>query len=288
MSHSRNTPEHPLTDLARFAFRWSAHLCDPDHACGSYHRMWSAVRLLEQDGALPAGAPFFASQIAAAARVGKVSILLSGTADTGLLELACLGAAQAGLDASYTVIDRCKTPLAQCRLFGEINQLALTCHQMTPDNLPEGEHDVILAHSFLAFIPPDHRAAVIAGWARALRAGGRVVMSQRLVAEGDSYQRQRPPEQIATRRDRLQARLEQDNPFAENIPTLLDAAEALWTNTLGGNGLLLSELEALSDAAGFDVLAATPDMGGESTSPFALKSQATKRPRVEIVLQKSG
>ena len=287
MTEQTGKPDEGLARLARFAFEWSGTLCQAEHGCESYHRMWSAVRLIEAGGALPAGEAFMTARLPEFARNGSVRILLSGTADTGLLALMHRAALANGIGASFTVIDRCQTPLEQCRLYGLAHDLEVVTIRQTPDQIAASDHDLVVAHSFLSFIPPPARAGVLAGWARALRKGGGVLLSQRLVAEGDAYARKRPVSQLASRRAALSAALERNNPLPAAPEKILDAAEAMWTNAMGGNGISQTELAALAEGAGLELQSVTLDTGQDSVSPFALKEQAVKRARAEIVLVKA-
>ena len=67
-------PKEPLQSLSRFSFDWANTLCDPEHGCAPYHRMWSFIRLLESGGALPNGQTFFGNAINIYSQNGKVHI----------------------------------------------------------------------------------------------------------------------------------------------------------------------------------------------------------------------
>lgn len=274
----------PLDALARFAFDWAGRLCDPANGCASYHRMWTLVRLLETGGALPAGVPFFDRELPKLARDGQIRVVLSGCADTGLMTLAANAVAQAGLVPQITAIDRCATPLKQCRLWAAASGLGLTTHAGAIESFDGRGADAILVHSFLVFIPPEDRPALFAAWARILRIGGRVLMSQRLVPPGGTYRRLRPPEEIRARRDSLAAALDRHCPVSADRAEILDAAERLWVNALGGNGTWAEDIRSLAHGAGFEVTDIAEDASRTSGSPFAAKSSALSRARAEIVL----
>lgn len=284
-----DTPTHAHEDLlalSKLAYAQAPTLCAAEHGCGDYHKMWSVVRLLESQGALPSGLPFFCREIPKAAREGRVNIVLSGAADTGLLAIAHEAAARAQLQAHITMVERCATPLAQGAQYAAQNDIGFTPVHGVFGEIAVENADAILAHSFLVFIPDDQKLDLLTHWAQALRPGGKVIMSQRLVPQGQSYKRIRPPEQLAEREDALRAQLEADNPFDIDIPTLLDAAHALWMTQMGGFGLSESQLREISAQAGLDVERIDYDEGLSSVSPFAIGKQARKRPRGEIVLRK--
>ena len=278
----------PLTELARFSFDWAPNLCDPAHGCDAYHRMWSLVRLIESDGALPAGAPFFTREIIAAARDGRASVLLSGAADSGVMALAVEGPSAAGLAVEVTALDRCRTPLEQARLYGAARGVPVRTIQCGLDTIPAGqEADAIIGHSILSFLPDTLRPAVFAGWAGALRPGGRVLLSQRLTPEGQSYRRTRPSEQVAKRRAELAARLDAlgNCPVIAKKSEILDEAERFWAAQLAGNNVTESQINDLARDAGLVVRRIDTAPDAVSVSPYMLAHQAIKRPRCEIVLE---
>ena len=276
----------PLERLARYAFDWAEDLCEAEHNCASYHKMWSLVRLLEANGELPSGEDFFDQELPKVARNGLAKVLLSGAADTGLMTLAASALMKASIEPEIVMVDRCATPLEQARLFALANNLNFRTMKGTLDQVDVEEADAILAHSFLTFFAPGDRPALFAAWFRALRPGGKVMMSQRLTPDGESYTRQRPPSQIAARRAKLAAVLEHTNPVNAECEPLLDAAEALWTNALGGNSVSAEEISKLCAQSGLHVESIRYDRGDQSVSPFAIPEQAIKRPRAEIVLRR--
>lgn len=277
----------PLDKLSRFTFDWSDTLCDPAHGCCDYHRMWSLVRLVETGGTLPEGSDFFYRELRKSARPDGVRVLLSGAADTGLSAIAAGAFCGQVVPLTVVMADRCRTPLEQARLYALSAGFHLETQQGTLDQIVTEPVDAIMAHSFLAFIPPADRPALFAAWSRLLRSGGRVLLSQRLQPEDSDYTRKRPPVEIAERRAELGRKLEKSNPVSAPIATILNAAERLWLNPMGGNPIKDSELRAFCDDAGMDVTEVCFDDDlSTSTSPFALRSQALTRKRAEIVIVK--
>ena len=281
---SRRPLREPLEKLARFAFDWSEDLCDPAHGCASYHKMWSLVRHLEANGDLPSGEDFFDREVPKVARGGRAKVLLSGAADTGLMTLAANALMKASLTPEIIMVDRCATPLEQAKLFAKSNGISLTTYQGTLDQIEALDVDAVLAHSFITFIPKADRPTLFKAWHRALRPGGRVILSQRLTPDGETYVRQRPPAQIAERRVRLAETVRNGMPVNADVETLLDAAEALWTSPLGGNSVSPAEIQTLCKGCGLQVKSISYDHSDKSVSPFAMAKQAVKRARAEIVL----
>lgn len=276
----------PLEALGRFAWDWAEILCDKTHGCADYHRMWTLVRLLESDGALPAGSAFFDAELPKAARDGTARVLVSGGADTGLMTLAVNACARADVTPEIVMMDRCETPITQCRLFARQIGVAFDGFKGTLDTLDIVPVDAIVAHSFLAFIPQEARPALFQAWSRHLRPGGRVLMSQRLLAPGAVYDRERPADKIAARRADLAAAFEDQTFLNADVEQFLSAAERLWLHEMGGNGVSQEQIAGLCADSGLVIETIAFDGDAGSVSPFALKSEAVKRRRAGITLVK--
>lgn len=275
----------PLPALARFAFEWAGTLCDTDHGCFDYHRMWSMVRLLETGGALPQGEDFFDAELPKVARDGRLRIILSGGADTGLLTLAVNASRRSGLTPEIVMLDRCATPLEQCRLFARSIGANFHPIQGTIDQLDVPPADAIMAHSFVPFFPPDARPALFRDWARNLRPGGKVLMSQRLVPVGGTYARIFEPGEIEERRESLAAAFMQQQPINVDLETFLEAAERLWRHQLSGPGVSEDDIKALCATSGLSVEAINY-AHQTAISPTAPKSSMKMRKRAGIVIIK--
>lgn len=121
-----------------------------------------------------------------------VDVLLAGSADTSLLATCAAAASELGGPAArYTVIDRCRTPLALCDAFAARHGLAVRTASIDLGAAEAGDFaaDLIVVHSLLRFLPQAaHRAAMrtLRGW---LKPGGRIVFSHRLMesGRGDGY-----------------------------------------------------------------------------------------------------
>lgn len=279
----------PLAPLARFAFDWANTLCDPNHSCSSYHRMWPFVRLIETGGALPAGQEFFHREVQTCSRDGKVHAIISGGADTGVMALAVEGALKDGLDLRITAVDRCRTPLEQMRLYGAANSIEVDIHAITLDQIPAGlDADIILGHTILTQIPAEGHLAVFQAWSDALRPGGRIVMSQRLATHDETSHPRWTPDLVATRRQGLQAKLEaMETPnLSASKETILDAAEHFWTRAHNRSNVFEEEIYAHAEVTNLRVLQMEPIMDTSTVSPFSFTKLVTQRLRYEIVLEK--
>ena len=195
-AHAVFPVDEPVKQLAQFAFDWAQTLCGTS-SCADYHRGWGVMRAWTADGGLPAGIADFLPAMTARARNGRIRVLLSGAADSGLASamLACLR--PAGIEPSFVLSDCCQTPLMQNMLFAQHARFALQTHHGRVEELTVAPVDVVLSHSFLGFIAPEKRAMTVAAWARNLRQGGAVLYSGPILGEGMVRPSTSTPEYLA-------------------------------------------------------------------------------------------
>jgi SAM-dependent methyltransferase len=282
--------KEPLSNIARFAFDWAGTLCDPDHGCAPYHRMWPSVRLLESDGALPDGQEFFSSAISDYAQDGGIDVIVSGGADTGVMAMAVTAAEALGLKLRVTAVDRCVTPLEEMRLYGAHSNVSVQTIQTSIEKLPSNlKADLILAHSFIIFISPDLRPEVFKAWATALRPGGAVILSQRLGRRQDEHKTRWTTEAFENRMSKLMEKLDHASFFlrTEEKTKFLKAAEAFWKVAIPTFDVDEDEVRELATLAGLNVKSIAPNSGtAVTTSPFGFSAFLNRPRRYEIVLEK--
>jgi len=169
--------DEPLAPLARLSWDRAPELCRPEHGCLDYHRCWSMVRLLRQNGALPSGADFFLREIRTEASADRKRVLISGAADTGVPALILTAFEQADVFPELVIIDQCRTPILQNRtLFDSLRLKAeIRCGDIC--DLQCEPVDVVVAHSFLHFFPEPARSEVSRAWLRLLKPGGLLLLS---------------------------------------------------------------------------------------------------------------
>lgn len=287
MPHSAPLPAdlEPLDRLARFAFDHAPSLCRPEHGCTDYHRVWSAIRLFDLGGATPAGWPFFRRELQALATDRPLRVLLSGAADTGLASI--VAAALPPERALIVLTDRCETPIAQNRQFAQALGRPIECHVGDVRALACDPVDAVLAHSFLVFFDPEERQRVVDAWARVLAPGGRLLMSNRLVARGAAV---RPPPDTAAALARLPALREKAAAAGWNpvdCDLLAEAAGRFWTRSLLAP-LTESGLRDLLSNAGLELVALDYDDSETPTGPMSRRHRTRERARAEIVARKPG
>lgn len=168
--------EEPLQRLARLVWDHAASLCKAEHGCANYHKAWSLVRLISLKGALPGASEFFIEEIARRIKDGAKRILISGSADTGLLCIVAHAIQRAEQGAQIVIVDRCKTPLRQCREYADVLGLSVEFHECDVRRLEIDPVDIVIAHSFLLFFPEPDRQQVMESWAKNTRPGAAVLL----------------------------------------------------------------------------------------------------------------
>jgi hypothetical protein len=280
--------QEPLEELAAFAFDWAHCLCDPKAGCQSYHRAWSIVRHIEAKGALPAGGDFFGQALRGLARDGRIRVLLSGSADTGLAALVLQALRPHGIAPEMVLVDRCLTTLEQNRLFARHAGFDLQTCQMDARDLNIAPVDAILVHSFLGFFAPDARQGVVDMWARNLAPNGRVLISNRL-SVGETAPRPAPDAAaLAQRKAEIFANAQAMGYAVQRAAAIADAAGALWQIRIGNPQLGEVELLGLLAKAGLAVIQMEKDPSGKTVSPIIMQQDAKRRDRAEIIVAHAG
>jgi hypothetical protein len=110
-----------------------------------------------------------------------LEVVIVGSADTNLLAMAAEAVSDLG-PARYTVLDRCRTPLALCEAFARQHGLEVETRQFDM-SAPDGafQADAIIVHSLLRFLPQPVHLASLSALRRWLRPGGAIVLSHRLM-----------------------------------------------------------------------------------------------------------
>lgn len=114
----------------------------------------------------------------------RVEILIAGAGDTNLLATCADGAPDAAT-ARYTILDRCRTPLALCEAFGRRHGLDVETRQIDMGS-PLGAlaADVIVIHSLLRFLPQSTHSGTMRALRRWLKPEGAMIFSHRLIPAG--------------------------------------------------------------------------------------------------------
>ncbi|MER9319215.1 class I SAM-dependent methyltransferase [Mesorhizobium sp. M0659] len=275
--------DEPLTQLARFSFDWAEVLCDPSHGCMPYHRTWSMIRLLESKGAKPAGGGFFGRELAAVAQEGRCRILLSGAADTGLAAMVLGQTRPVGIEPEFVLIDRCETTVEQNRLFARSAGFALETHRADIRGCDCAPVQAVVAHSALNFFDRSARQQVVDSWARSLKPGGRLLLSQRLLSEKDQPRGPRGSAEIGRRLSTIEKAAVAAHFPAAAVAELKTAVEALWGEPLHEDRTTYSDLADMLKQSNLTIIGSEQHHTGKSVSPLAAADSVRTIPRYEIV-----
>lgn len=247
------------------------------------------LRLHEAKGALPFGADFVRRELAAhAAVVGRRSlrVMISGSADTGQVALVLNALTDEGIEGDLVVIDICATPLGQVALYLDgLGQkgTVLQADAVTVDTAPV---DVILAHSFLSFVAPERREALVANWARLLASGGRLLVLERFSPTPGLQTAWPDPSERATRRAALHAALTAANLPPDAIALRMDAADGMWDLTGKRHRMSDDQFRTALDRAGLTLARVELVHSEYNVSPVQSKAVALERPRTLAVAVK--
>jgi hypothetical protein len=115
------------------------------------------------------------------AGAGSLEIVMVGSADTNLLAIAA-EAVSALAPTRYTVLDRCRTPLAMCEAFARQHGLEVVTRQFDI-GATQGEFsaDAVIVHSLLRFLPRSVHLSSMSAMRRWLNPGGIIMFSHRLL-----------------------------------------------------------------------------------------------------------
>lgn len=271
----------PLARLARFSFDWASTLCCAEHGCADYHRAWSALRLLELDGAVPAGWRFFHDALGKLPEGNNPRVLVSGSADTGLTAIAAFALP----GARIVVADRCATTLEQNRLFARHLGREFELHQGDLQALDCAPVDAVLAHSFLIFFTPAQQREVVNTWRRVLKPGGVLLMSNRLTTATTPTLPRHTEAELEARLVRLADRAASLGWAGADIEALRTTAQRFWSQP-GSPRMAEAQLRALLDEGGFDLLQLDYDDSKAPSGPRSQTHAAQKGYRAEIIARR--
>lgn len=175
--------EGALKQSAMEVFRKAPALCQPEHGCLHYHRLWPVARLAKSTGPTLAGVEFFEQQLGRLNYSSQIRILIFGAADTGLLATLCQCLGPEYKAVQFILVDRCATVIWQNECFAKCLGLDIEFIQADLQSLEIQPVDVIVAHSILNFFGEAARLEILAMWRTLLRKEGMVLLSNSVYAE---------------------------------------------------------------------------------------------------------
>jgi SAM-dependent methyltransferase len=236
-----------LPQLATESFDLAGRLCSD---CQNFHMLWPYHRLAQAAGG-DVEIPLVQSALRRLLSPSGRKILIAGCADSGLLAVVAR-AASAG--TSFTVLDRCQTPLELCRRFADRWSFPIaTLHTDLQELSVISSFDVVFVHMLLQFIPPTHHLNIFSRLRRSLRPGGHMVLvfrtSPRIEASvAASYRHDYPRHLI----EQLETR---GVPLPESRQTFQNRLEVYFEDRRRREGTHgnRAEVESLITAAGFEI-----------------------------------
>ncbi len=176
-------PDEPLRESAPVAYRLAHQHCPagPD-GCRDYHAMWQYFRQIGLLSTIGTNTDFLVATLRRLADADTCRrVLISATADYGMLAHLLHAYRLAGVAPEVTVVDMCETPLALNRWYAERAGATIrTCRANVLEFRADAPFDLVCTHSFLGRLTPEVRAGVVNKWHEVLRPGGRVVTVARV------------------------------------------------------------------------------------------------------------
>jgi SAM-dependent methyltransferase len=232
-------------------------------SCAWYHGFWQSLRLLGL-GTTPAGHVELFHQALAKSRA-RPQVLIAGGADYGMLAHAAAACRASGLQAGFTMVDWCETPLTLARWYAERESLTLTTLQRDLLDIDaEASFDAICTQALLGYFPPGQLPRLFANLHRALRPGGLFVTANRLrpgVTAPVGFSAQQAQEFTAMILDRARAVPGLDADWLANAARSYASRQTQWPVRSA------EEVQALLEGAGFRLahLSCAP-MGSEAAA----------------------
>lgn len=154
----------------------------PPPTCASYHGLYPLLRALGLAATPERHATFYQTSLRPLAHDrSHARVLISGSADAGMLEQVVRAYRAAGAPLDPIVLDLCPTPSALCRAFAK--RVGLRLETTAADLLawqPGRTFDLVTTHSLIAKFRPEQRRELFACWRALLRVGGRLVTTTRI------------------------------------------------------------------------------------------------------------
>jgi SAM-dependent methyltransferase len=194
-----------LAAQARYGLELGSELCACD---GYYHTLWGSLRLAGVNNTMKGEAATLAELMAPFLR-DDMRVMIGGSADPGVL---CgIGRIYAPRMPSFTVIDRCRAPLAMIDKFASAKGVACRTRYIDLLDLDGMEQwDQIVLHYTADFMDAHLRGRLFRNLARSLAPGGTLICA---TMTGASPPADRRPEMEAAYVARATALLK-DSPMA--------------------------------------------------------------------------
>lgn len=279
--------DEPLEISAPLARQLAESLCPP--SCLAYHAMWQYFRLIGLIGTISSDSDFLLDTIRELAQSEKFRrILISGSADYGMLAHVLAAYRLAGETPEITVLDLCETPLALNRWYAQRQDLSI---ETVPANIldfkPERKFDLICTHSFLGRLPPEIRKQALTRWHTLLRSGGQVVTTARVRHGAGTASIGFNPDEIQAFHDKALSLAQAKRDILDMPPNVLaDAARQYAQNKITLPFGAIEDIRDYFTAAGFaPVRLTTAEKSLQNDRPSGPRA-GWKTERVRIIAQR--
>jgi SAM-dependent methyltransferase len=174
----------PLDESAPLAQAWANRFCDrsdPESSCFLYHSAWQYFRLIGLFKTIASDDDFLGDALLNLASTGRFDrVLISGSADYGMLARVIHVYRKAGREPHITLLDICRTPLRLNQWLAEREGITLeTVHGDVLGLIANRPFDLICTHSFINQFH-GRREQLIQTLCNALRPGGCIVTTSRI------------------------------------------------------------------------------------------------------------
>lgn len=174
----------PLEESAPLARELAEQHCDqadPETSCLLYHSAWQYFRLIRLIRTIAADDDFLLSALQNLASTGLFDrVLISGSADYGMLARVIHAYRKVGREPRVTLVDICRTPLELNRWLAQREGANLNIvHSNILEFASEQPFDLICTHSFVGRFY-GRRSQLLKVWRGLLRPGGQIVTTTRI------------------------------------------------------------------------------------------------------------
>lgn len=277
-----NTPVEFHREAIVLALEKSQQLCEqnPFGNCAWYHASWPVLKGLGVFISLKSDDDFLLPALQAAIANGARRILVSGTADAGMLaRLASIISIAPDLD--ITVLDCCPTPLALCQQYADLAAFKIKTIQANILTYQDTSgFDLICTHSFLTFFDSRQREILVQQWFDLLRPDGVLITAQRVRPDETDLITRYPADEVEALQNKAE-KYAQDNGINLNVSKEL-ARHSAWLYAAHHTTHLIASAEDLRapfDASGFTMEYFAPppldapihDVPGAPSNPLAVR-----------------